>query len=89
MDDVIKNEPSSQGKNTINTLTEDLRHVSVVGKPRQFLHGEFFFSILRKVHRICQYKRIKEKLYNLWQQQHESIDDFTYKLSNIAQNFAL
>ena len=24
------------------------------------------------------------KLYNLRQQQHESIDDFTYKLSNIA-----
>ena len=42
MDD-SKNELLSQGKNTINTLTEDLRHVSVIGKPRQFVHGDNFF----------------------------------------------
>ena len=64
MDNDIKTEMPSpgRGKNTVNVLTEDLRHVSIIGKPRQFVHGDNFFQFCE---RFTEYVSINELKKNL------------------------
>ena len=40
----VKNETTTEGNFHIKAIMEDLRHITIIGKPRQYVHGDNFYQ---------------------------------------------
>ena len=58
----VKNETTTEGNFHIKAITEDLRRITIIGKPRQYVHGD---NVYQFCDRFIEYVTINDIKKNL------------------------